>query len=211
MLPGITRSSMSWEKGSRVIGRPLQRFYSYHQRPLGRQRLSGALYLSSTVVTLIGLVYASVPLYKTFCQQTGYAGTPKVSQSIENLGPIAGSRPVRVSFVADVSKCLPWKFVPEQKSISVRPGQTALAFYSAKNEGSREIVGMATYSVMPSKAAEYFNKIQCFCFEEQQLSPGEQVDMPIFFYLDPEFAMDPKMENVEDIVLGYTFFESTTQ
>lgn len=210
MFPGVARSSTSWERYSCAKERPLWRFYSYHPRPLGRQKLSGALYLSSTAIALIGLVYASVPLYRTFCQQTGYAGTPKVSQLTENLGPIAGSSPVKVSFVADVSKCLPWKFIPEQKSISVRPGQTALAFYSAKNEGSREIVGMATYSVMPPKAAEYFNKIQCFCFEEQRLAPGEQVDMPIFFYLDPEFAMDPKMENVKDIVLGYTFFEATT-
>lgn len=200
-----------WKQHSLILGRRLYQLPSGYLRPASRQKLSGALYLSSTAIVLVGLAYASVPLYRTFCQQTGYAGTPKVSASAEELRPVAGSRPVRVSFVADVSKCLPWKFVPEQKSILVRPGQTALAFYSATNEGSGEIVGMATYSVIPPKAAEYFNKIQCFCFEEQRLSPGEQVDMPVFFYLDPEFAMDPKMEKVEDIVLGYTFFESKEQ
>lgn len=198
-------------KGLARTGQPLRRLAAHHPRSASQQRLSSALYLSATAIALVGLAYASVPLYRTFCQQTGYAGTPRVKAAAEELRPVAGSEPVRVSFVADVSKCLSWRFVPEQKSILVRPGQTALAFYSATNEGSKEVVGMATYSVMPPKAAEYFNKIQCFCFEEQRLAPGEQVDMPIFFYLDPEFAMDPKMDKVKDIVLGYTFFEAKEQ
>ncbi|PJF17532.1 COX11-like protein [Paramicrosporidium saccamoebae] len=145
-----------------------------------------------------------------FCQETGFAGTPKKSEQLDGeiLKPVPGAKPVRITFVSETSKSLPWKFVPEQKSIAVVPGQTALAFYSAENNGDRDIVGMATYSVVPAKAAQYFNKIQCFCFEEQRLGPGEQVDMPVFFYLDPEYAYDPMMDNVRDIVLGYSFFEA---
>lgn len=115
---------------------------------------------------------------------------------------------MKITFVSDTSRALPWKFVPEQKVIKVLPGQTALAFYSARNNSDREIVGMATYSVLPPKAAQYFNKIQCFCFEEQRLGPGETVDMPVYFYLDPEFSLDPMMDSVQDVILGYTFFES---
>jgi cytochrome c oxidase assembly protein subunit 11 len=166
--------------------------------------------MASTCIAAVGLMYVGVPFYRLFCQQTGFAGTPKKALELDSnkLQPVPGAKPVIVSFVADTSKKLPWKFVPEQKSITVIPGQTALAFYSAKNESDREIVGMATYSVVPARAAQYFNKIQCFCFEEQRLGPGEQVDMPVFFYLDPEFSFDPMMDCVQDIALGYSFFEA---
>lgn len=175
-----------------------------------RRNLSGFLYASSACVTLIGLIYAAVPLYRIFCQQTGFAGTPKTAENLdaEKLQSLPGATPVRISFVADTSKTLPWKFVPEQKHITVLPGQTSLAFYSATNNSDREIVGMATYTVIPARAAQYFNKIQCFCFEEQRLGPGEQVDMPVFFYLDPEYSLDPMMSSVHDVVLGYSFFET---
>lgn len=175
-----------------------------------RRNFSGLLYLSSTAISLIGLMYAAVPLYRMFCQETGFAGTPKTSVELdgEKLKPVPGAKPVRITFVADTSKTLPWKFVPEQKSLTVVPGQTALAFYSARNEGSRDITGIATYNVIPAKAAQYFNKIQCFCFEEQRLAPSEQVDMPVFFYLDPEYAFDSAMDKVEEIILCYTFFDS---
>lgn len=177
------------------------------------------LYLSSAVIVIGSLVYASVPLYRMFCQKTGFAGTPKIAsasgKSLEsdiasNSTPtsVFGAHPVRISFVAETGPAFPWRFVPEQRSLTVVPGETALAFYSAENTGSREIVGMATYNVIPAKAAQYFNKIQCFCFEEQRLGPQEKVDMPLFFYLDPEFAYDPMMDTVQEIVLGYQFFES---
>lgn len=178
-----------------------------------RRNFSGFLYMTSACVTIVGLMYAAVPFYRMFCQETGFAGTPKKAQQLDSdkLKPVPGANPVTISFVADTSKKLSWKFFPEQKSITVVPGQTALAFYSAKNESDHEIIGMATYSVIPAKAAQYFNKIQCFCFEEQRLGPGEQVDMPVFFYLDPEFAYDPMMDSTRDIVLGYSFFESKEQ
>lgn len=192
-----------------AIGRRYHFWAPYGYGPETRKRnLSGILYTSSTCITLIGFIYAAVPFYRMFCQETGFAGTPKKTDDLsqDSLRPVPGAKPVTVSFVSDTSKNLPWKFSPEQKSVSVVPGQTALAFYSARNDGNREIIGMSTYSVVPAKAAQYFNKIQCFCFEEQRLGPGEQVDMPVFFYLDPEYAFDPSMDKVRDIVLGYTFF-----
>lgn len=93
----------------------------------------------------------------------------------------------------------------------VVPGETTLAFYNAKNNSTESITGISTYSVAPAKAAQYFNKIQCFCFEDQKLLPGEDVDMPVFFYIDPEFARDPRMADVSDIILHYTFFKSKNQ
>lgn len=174
--------------------------------------IDGLLYSSSAAIFMVGLVYAAVPFYRMFCEETGFGGTlVKKSDAVlksNNVTPVPGAMPVKITFAADTGRDLPWQFKPEQRSVSVIPGQTALAFYNAKNLGHRDIVGMATYNIIPSKAAQYFNKIQCFCFEEQRLLPGEEVDMPIFFYLDPEYAFDPRMERVEEIILSYTFFES---
>lgn len=170
------------------------------------------LYCSSTIIGFIGLVYASVPLYRAFCQKTGFGGTPKKKEleigELGKLKPVPGARKIPIVFDAHVSNYLPWKFQPEQPSVNVIPGQTALAFYKARNTSSTAITGVATYNIIPSKAAQYFNKIQCFCFEEQRLDANEDVDMPVFFYLDPEFAFDPSMDNVEQIILTYTFFKS---
>jgi len=101
-----------------------------------------------------------------------------------------------------------WNFKPQQYEIKVMPGETALAFYTAKNPTDKAVTGISTYNVVPFEAGAYFNKIQCFCFEEQQLNPHEEVDMPVFFYIDPEFTADPRMEFVDTITLSYTFFES---
>lgn len=170
------------------------------------------LYCSSAIVGFVGLVYASVPLYKAFCQKTGFGGTPKRASEtdfdIGRLRPVPGARSIPIIFDSHVSNHLRWKFKPQQPSVTVIPGQTALAFYNAENMTSEPVSGVATYNVVPSKAAQYFNKIQCFCFEEQRLDAGESVDMPIFFYLDPEFAFDPSMDNVKQIVLSYTFFKA---
>jgi len=105
-----------------------------------------------------------------------------------------------------VSDVLPWKFVPQQREVRVLPGETALAFYTATNKSDEDIIGVATYSVTPGQVAPYFSKIQCFCFEEQRLNAGETVDMPVFFYIDPEFLNDLNMKGIETITLSYTFF-----
>ncbi|KAG0634445.1 cytochrome c oxidase assembly protein CtaG/Cox11, domain-containing protein [Tuber brumale] len=109
---------------------------------------------------------------------------------------------------ASVSDVLEWKFTPQQREVRVLPGETALAFYKAKNCSKEDIIGVATYSVTPGQVAQYFSKIQCFCFEEQKLSAGEEVDMPVFFFIDPDFLDDPQMRGIDTVTLSYTFFKA---
>mmetsp|Transcript_1881 Transcript_1881/g.6711 ORF Transcript_1881/g.6711 Transcript_1881/m.6711 type:complete len:150 (+) Transcript_1881:554-1003(+) len=116
------------------------------------------------------------------------------------------ARPVTIQFNADVADGMPWKFKPCQREVVITPGESTLAFYNATSSSKEAITGVSTYNVSPQKAGLYFSKIQCFCFEEQRLQPGESIDMPVFFYLDPDFADDPKMADVEHITLSYTFF-----
>lgn len=163
----------------------------------------------------MGLSYASVPLYRVFCQVTGFGGTVR-REDEEGDGFITAideakvvqDRPIRVRFNADVSAKMPWRFTPSQSEVVVLPGETALAFYVARNVSSEPITGIATYNVAPAKAGIYFNKVQCFCFDEQRLKPGEALDMPVFFFIDPEFAQDESMADVKDIMLSYTFFRA---
>lgn len=168
-------------------------------------------YSLSLMMIFLALSYASVPIYRAICQRTGWGGTPITDKNRftrDKLTPVSTDRKLRVSFTAETSGALPWKFVPQQREVWVVPGETALAFYKAKNTGDRDITGMATYSVTPDHVAPYFNKIQCFCFEEQRLAKGEEVDMPLFFFIDPEFSRDPAMRNIDDVVLHYTFFRA---
>lgn len=117
-------------------------------------------------------------------------------------------RVLKIRFNADIGASMRWNFRPQQYEIRIVPGETALAFYTAKNPTDQPVIGISTYNVIPFEAGAYFNKIQCFCFEEQQLNPHEEVDMPVFFYIDPDFVADPKLELVDTITLSYTFFES---
>lgn len=171
------------------------------------------LYLTGLVFTMVGCSYAAVPLYRRFCQATGYGGTVQRRESVEEKivrhakdGTVT-TREIVVQFNADVADGMPWKFIPTQREVRVKPGESALAFYTAENRSSTPITGVSTYNVTPMKAAVYFNKIQCFCFEEQRLLPGEQIDMPVFFYIDPEFETDPKMDGINNLILSYTFFK----
>ncbi|XP_026749660.2 cytochrome c oxidase assembly protein COX11, mitochondrial [Galleria mellonella] len=167
-------------------------------------------YVMAIGVMTVGLSYAAVPLYRIFCQAYSYGGTTGHVQSddiISNM-PVKKHRPLKIKFNADVASSMQWNFKPQQVDITVVPGETALAFYTARNPTDKPVTGISTYNVIPFEAGQYFNKIQCFCFEEQQLNPHEQVDMPVFFYIDPEFTDDPKMEYVDEIVLSYTFFEA---
>lgn len=126
----------------------------------------------------------------------------------ERVKPVEGHRRLKIKFNGSVSDVLPWKFVPQQREVRVLPGETALAFYTATNKSDADIIGVATYSVTPAQVAPYFSKIQCFCFEEQKLNKGETVDMPVFFFIDPEFIKDPAMRRIETITLSYTFFKA---
>jgi len=173
--------------------------------------VSLTLYASGLLIMAGTLSYVSVPLYRAICSRTGFGGTPITDSSKftpDRMEPLARDKRIRVQFSSEVSNQMPWSFKPEQKEVSVLPGETALAFYKAKNAGTEPIIGMATYTVIPERAAAYFSKIQCFCFEEQMLMPGEEVDMPIFFFIDPDFARDPAMTHVNDIMLHYTFFKA---
>ncbi|GBN01631.1 Cytochrome c oxidase assembly protein COX11, mitochondrial [Araneus ventricosus] len=157
-----------------------------------------------------GSTYLSVLLYRLYCQTTGKGGQAVLEEAGEKIASMKSikNRLITVNFNADLNSKMRWNFKPQQPYVRVSPGETALAFYTARNPTSASVTGVATYNVLPFEAGRYFNKIQCFCFEEQQLNPDEEVDLPVFFYLDPEYAEDPRLENVNDIVLSYTFFEA---
>ncbi|KAF8544898.1 cytochrome c oxidase assembly protein CtaG/Cox11-domain-containing protein [Trichophaea hybrida] len=162
-------------------------------------------------IATLTLAYASVPLYRAICQRTGYGGTPITDATRftpDKLVPVSGAKRIRVTFSSSVSDVLEWKFTPQQREVRVLPGETALAFYTATNMSKDDIIGVATYSVTPGQVAPYFSKIQCFCFEEQKLNAGETVDMPVFFFIDPEFCDDPLMKGIDTVTLSYTFFKA---
>lgn len=171
-------------------------------------------YVSAFGVFFLALAFAAVPLYRAICQRTGWAGTPITDLSRftpDKVVPVETQKRIRVQFTCQLLGVLPWKFSPLQREVYIVPGETALAFYRAKNTAAEDITGMATYSVTPDHVAPYFNKIQCFCFEEQRLLAGEEVDMPVFFFIDPDFAKDPAMRNIDEVVLHYSFFKARDQ
>jgi len=127
---------------------------------------------------------------------------------LATLRPIKNGKLITVRFDSTVGDVMPWSFVPTQLDVKVVPGETALSFFTATNHSDKAITGVATYNVHPPRAGFYFNKIQCFCFEEQRLLPGETVDMPVFFFIDPEWADDPQLAKVANITLSYTFFQT---
>jgi len=176
-------------------------------------------YTVSIILGTVAFSYGSVPMYKMICQTTGWGGQPvrahgggfgeKDDEDLASrLKPVKDAKRIRVTFSSSVSDVLPWKFVPQQREVRVLPGETALAFYTATNKSDQDIIGVATYSVTPAQVAPYFSKIQCFCFEEQRLNAGETVDMPVFFYLDPDLLNDLNMRGVETVTLSYTFFKA---
>lgn len=160
----------------------------------------------AALLGMVGLVAASVPLYRLFCKVTGYGGTTRVAEAAP--GAVLG-REITVRFDASVAKGMPWRFEPQQREMRVRLGEQVLATYSATNLSDRPIVGTATFNVTPDKAGQYFNKIECFCFTEQRLEPGQTVDMPVTFFIDPVLADDPLANEVTTITLSYTFFDKT--
>jgi len=206
-----------------------------------------AWYAAAIVVGVLGASYASVPLYKVFCQTTGFGGTSqrvqmertepptwletmfrsavqKLPQGVarkarvhtwtdedaaarlSSLKPVANAELITVHFDTTVGDVLPWSFEATQPNVKVVPGETALSFFRVKNHSDKAITGVATYNVHPPKMGLYFQKIQCFCFEEQRILPGETVDMPVFYFIDPEMLDDPQVSYVTDVTLSYTFF-----
>ena len=154
------------------------------------------------VLAMTALGFASVPLYRIFCQVTGLNGTTQVG--LEAPGAVA--RKVTIHFDANVAPALPWKFAPERPSETIDVGGRDMAFYTATNLSDRPVTGTATFNVTPSQAGKYFTKIQCFCFTQQTLQPGETIRMPVIYYVDPKLAADADAADVEDITLSYTFY-----
>ena len=167
------------------------------------------------VLVMISVSYASVPLYRLFCQATGFGGTTQrvLSENAQKEGASAAKneRTVNVSFDANVDQSLPWEFAPDVKSVRVKIGEVTTIKYHAINHGTKAIVGTARYNVQPDRAGAYFEKIQCFCFTEQALKPGEEVSLPVQFYVDESLVNDPQNDDIHDITLSYTFFLSKDQ
>jgi cytochrome c oxidase assembly protein subunit 11 len=160
------------------------------------------------VAGMVGLTYASVPLYRIFCQVTGFAGTPRIAAAASS--EIAEGS-IQVRFDANVGQGLAWEFGPERVVMNVRLGENSLAHYRARNLSGEAIAGTATFNVTPVKAAQYFNKVQCFCFTRQELKPGQAADMGVSFFIDPAIATDPETKDVTAVTLSYTFFPAKTE
>jgi len=157
-------------------------------------------------LAMLGAAYASVPLYRLFCQVTGFGGTTQRAEAA--TGPIVDSL-MSIRFDANVSDKLKWKFHPGQQPIKVRLGEPTLIHYVATNLTDHETTGTAIFNVTPTEAGVYFNKIECFCFTEQTLKPGERVEMPVEFFVDPEILKDPDTRTIREITLSYSFYPAT--
>lgn len=162
-----------------------------------------ALSLAGVVAGMLGLSYAAVPLYDLFCRVTGFGGT---TQRAEQAPDKVLDRTINVRFDGNVAQGMPWHFRPVQNEVTLRIGESGLAFYVARNESATPVRGTATFNVTPEVAGYYFNKIDCFCFTEQELKPGQQIDMPLTFFVDPEIVEDPDTRDITEITLSYTFF-----
>jgi cytochrome c oxidase assembly protein subunit 11 len=225
-------------------------FPSKGSRPvvsISQRNINTAWYAVAVVMGALGAAYAAVPLYKVFCQTTGFGGTTQrvlidddndatttleiylqrlaaavlpvgtaarvhtwtdaeAMERLRQLKPVANADLITVRFDTTVTDIMPWSFVPVQLDVKVVPGETALSFFRVTNHSDKAITGVATYNVHPPKVGLYFQKIQCFCFEEQRLLPHETVDMPVFFFIDPEIVDDPQVSYVRSVTLSYTFF-----
>ena len=166
-----------------------------------------ALKMAVLVAAMVALAFASVPLYRAFCQLTGFAGTPL--RAAEAPGAIAGQ--IGVRFDANTNPGLPWRFEPVQTTVRVAPGARTQILYRAQNLSARTTTGQAVFNVTPDQAGKYFKKIECFCFTEQTLAPGQKVDMPVIFFVDPAIAKDPDSRHIDEITLSYTFYPVETK
>jgi cytochrome c oxidase assembly protein subunit 11 len=161
--------------------------------------------LAAIVIGMVGLSFASVPLYKLFCSVTGYGGTPQIGLAASSA---TSDRTIEVRFNADTNPGLPWRFQPDQKAVRLKLGEEQVAFYSARNEADTPVTGIAVYNVTPDKVGKYFHKTACFCFNQQTLAPGQKMEFPVSFWVDPAIASDPNTADIPTITLSYTFFRS---
>jgi cytochrome c oxidase assembly protein subunit 11 len=173
-----------------------------HLHSLNRRNNSIAAIFGAVALGMLGLAYAAVPLYQMFCRTTGYGGTV---QRVAKPASTVLDRTITIRFDANVTD-LAWTFEPVKRTMDVRIGENTVAFYRATNTSDRPLVGAATYNVSPEISGAYFNKLACFCFTEQRLEPGETVDMPVSFYVDPAIMADKDGRQVKQITLSYTFY-----
>lgn len=164
-----------------------------------------ALIVSGVVIGMVGMSFAAVPAYRAFCQITGWGGT---TQRAEANSTQVLDREITIRFDATVSNELPWQFEPEQVSQTLKVGETGLAYYAAENLSDKPVIGTASFNVQPAKAGLYFRKIECFCFTEQLLEPGQKVSMPMTYYIDPAIAKAKNLDDVKTITLSYTFYRN---
>ena len=178
------------------------------RKPAAARRLTRDALVASicgfVVVLMVGASYAAVPFYNWFCRATGFNGTTQVATSAPAGAPLA--RKITVRFDANVAPGLPWKFEPEQNAIEVRIGEVVTIFYTVTNQSARSTIAQAAYNVAPLTVGAYFQKINCFCFTEQTMAPGEKREMPVVFYVDPALAADAEQDGINTITLSYTFY-----
>ncbi|MEY4473998.1 MAG: hypothetical protein RL671_2302 [Pseudomonadota bacterium] len=160
---------------------------------------------------MLALGFASVPLYRIFCQVTGFGGTTMRVSEAQAATVKATAKTISVRFDANVDRQMPWKFGAEQTTQDLRIGARKMAFYHAENLANQPVTGIASFNVEPELAGKYFNKIQCFCFNEQTLQPGQRVNMPVIYYVDPKILEDPETKDIEQITLSYTFHLAADQ
>jgi cytochrome c oxidase assembly protein subunit 11 len=164
-----------------------------------------ALTAAGVVVGMIGMAYASVPLYRLFCQVTGFGGTTQVATQAPATST---EQSISIRFDANVSGEMGWAFHPKQNTVTVKIGEPSMAYYVAKNESSETVTGTAVFNVTPTDAGIFFNKIECFCFTEQTLKPGETAEMPVQFFVDPAILQDADAKGITEITLSYSFYPS---
>ncbi len=169
-----------------------------------RNRRVGLLALAAALA-MLGLGYASAPLYRLFCQVTGFGGTTQRVSEAQASGVKVATKTISVRFDGNVASGMPWEFGPEQVTQTLQIGARKMAFFKAHNLSPKEITGIASFNVTPVAAGRYFNKVQCFCFNQQTLQPGQTVDMPVIYYVDPAIMADPDARDIEQITLSYTF------
>jgi cytochrome c oxidase assembly protein subunit 11 len=169
------------------------------------RNLRVGLMATAFAAAMLGLGFASVPLYRLFCQVTGFGGTTQRVSEAQAREVSATGEVMSVRFDANIQRGMPWRFQPEQVTQEVTLGGRKMAIYLARNDSDRAVTGTATFNVEPAQAGKYFNKVQCFCFTEQTLQPHQEVRMPVIYYVDPKIKDDPDAKGIEQITLSYTF------
>lgn len=174
--------------------------------PDRKRMMMTAAIAAGVVFGMTGLAFAAVPLYDAFCKITGYGGTTQTATAAPSA---VLERTMEVRFDSNVAPGLPVEFAPEQRSETLRIGETGLAFYRVRNTADTPVTAIATFNVTPHAAGQYFAKLECFCFTERTLAPGEEADLPVVYFVDPELVTDPETSEIETVTLSYTFFRAT--